>query len=127
MFDPFCLPTAPHTVTRRKLLRRCGVGALGLSLPALLSQRTAAGNGVRRAKSCIVLFCWGGVSQLETWDPKPDAPAEIRGEFKPIATATPGIRIGEHMPLLARQTERLAIVRSVHHRTAAHGKAMYWN
>ena len=67
------------------------------------------------------------MSHLETWDPKPAAPAEIRGEFVPIQTATPGIQIGEHMPLLARQTEKLAIIRSIHHDDSAHGRGMYWN
>src|SRR5262249_55422072 len=85
----------------------------------------AAGFG--RARSCIVLFCWGGQSHLDTWDPKPAAPAEVRGEFRPIATATPGLHVGEHLPLLARLTGHLAVVRSAHHRSSAHGKGMYWN
>jgi hypothetical protein len=67
------------------------------------------------------------MSHLETWDPKPDAPVEVRGEFSPIATATPGIHIGEHLPLLARQTEKLAIIRSICHDDSAHGRGMYWN
>jgi hypothetical protein len=67
------------------------------------------------------------MSQLETWDPKPGAPAEVRGTYKSIATATPGTHLGEYMPLLARQTERLAIVRSVHHKEAGHRNAAYWN
>jgi hypothetical protein len=67
------------------------------------------------------------MSHLETWDPKPDAPREIRGDYRAIATATPGVRLGEFMPLLAKQTPRLAIIRSMHHRSPAHGKAMYWN
>jgi hypothetical protein len=75
-----------------------------------------------RAKSCILLFCWGGPSQLETFDLKPDAPAEIRGQFKPIATSVPGIAISEHLPLLARQAHRLAIVRSMHHNQNVHMK-----
>src|SRR5262249_45964242 len=83
--------------------------------------------GFGRAKSCIVLYCWGGVSHIDTWDPKPDAPAEVRGEFKPIATSVPGIRLTDAMPLLARQMKRLALVRSIHHRSSAHGKGMYWN
>ncbi len=74
-----------------------------------------------------MLFCWGGVSQLDTWDPKPEAPDKIRGEFRPIETATPGIRISEHLSRLARQSEKLAIVRSMHHENSGHGKAMYWN
>jgi hypothetical protein len=67
------------------------------------------------------------MSHLESWDPKPDAPAEFRGEFVAIATATPGIQISEHMPLLAKQTARLAIVRSICHDDSAHGRGMYWN
>jgi hypothetical protein len=105
----------------------------GLSLPGFLGlrqqaqARSQAARAGRRAKSCIVLYCWGGMSHLETWDPKPGAPREVRGDYRPIATATPGIRIGEYMPLLAKQTHRLAIVRSVHHCCTGHGKAMYWN
>ncbi len=120
----------PHTgVSRRGLLR---LGLLGLSLPQLLALRALGSarreaGGIGKAKSCIVLFCWGGTSHLDTWDPKPDAPAEVRGEFKPIATSVPGIRVGEHMPLLARQMHRLAVIRSIHHRSTAHGKGMYWN
>src|SRR5438874_6205290 len=100
-------------------------GFLGLRQQALVQANPAAVSG--RAKSCIVLYCWGGMSHLETWDPKPDAPREVRGDYRPIATATPGVWVGEYMPLLAKQTQRLAIVRSVHHHCTAHGKAMYWN
>ena len=118
--------------TRRRWLRGCGVGLLGLSLPNYLALRggaaqRAAGGGFGRARACIVLYCWGGVSQLDTWDLKPQAPAEVRGEFKPLATSVPGIHFGEHMPRLARQMDRLAVVRSVHHLCTAHGKSMYWN
>jgi hypothetical protein len=80
-----------------------------------------------QAKSCIVIFCWGGMSHLDTLDLKPRAPAEVRGPFRPIATVTPGIQIGEHLPRLARQTDHLAIVHSIHHNSSAHGKGMYWN
>lgn len=119
-------------MNRRKMLGTCGVGLLGLSLPELLCLRSqaatrTASDGFGRAKSCIVLYCWGGVSHIDTWDPKPNAPVEVRGEFKPIATATPGIFVGEHMPRLARQMNRLAVVRSIHHSCTAHGKGMYWN
>lgn len=110
------------------------LGLLGYSLTDLLSLQSAMsaplpkeGRPQGKAKSCIVLFAWGGMSHLDTWDPKPDAPREIRGDFQTIATATPGIRIGEHLPFLARQTERLAIIRSMHHGCSGHGKAMYWN
>ncbi|HQU44629.1 MAG TPA: DUF1501 domain-containing protein, partial [Pirellulales bacterium] len=83
--------------------------------------------GFGKAKSCIVLYCWGGPSHIDTWDPKPEAPAEVRGQFAPIATATPGIQLGEHMPLIAKLTDRLAIVRSMHHTSTFHGRGMYWN
>jgi uncharacterized protein DUF1501 len=112
--------------TRRQFLS-CGVGTFGLSLANYLDLRAAGRATTGRAKSCIVLYCWGGMSHHETWDPKPNAPAEYRGEFAPIATAVPGIRIGEHMPRLARHTDKLAIIRSIHHRSSAHGKGMYWN
>ena len=113
--------------TRRDLLRS-GLGAVGLSLPHVLGLRDLrAASAGGQAKSCIVLYCWGGMSHHETWDPKPNAPAEVRGEFRPIPTAVPGIHVGEHLPRLARLTPRLAIVRSMHHRSSAHGKGMYWN
>jgi hypothetical protein len=116
-------------MTRRSLLQ-AGLGALGLSLPELLGLRSlarASGSKSPPAKSCIVIFSWGGMSQLETFDPKPDAPAEIRGPSKAIPTATPGVHFGESLPLLARQSERLAVVRSVCHRAAGHRHAAYWN
>ena len=76
--------------------------------------------GFGRAKACIFLFMWGGPSQLETFDPKPDAPAEIRGPFKPISTAVPGTFISEHFQRVARLTDRLAIIRSLSHDDPAH-------
>ena len=121
---------SPFENLHRRDFMRLGVGAFGLTLPGFLDLRRAAGacgNVAPRAKSCIVLYCWGGMSHHETWDPKPEAPAEYCGEFQPIATAVPGIRVGEHMPGLARHTDKLAIIRSMHHRSSAHGKGMYWN
>ncbi len=123
-----------NLLSRRRMLTT-SVGLLGLSLPAWLQMReramaapapaTQAGGG--KAKSCILVYCWGGMSHHETFDTKPDAPIEIRGEFAPIETATPGIHVGEHIPLLAKQTDKLAIIRSIHHESTAHGKGMYWN
>jgi hypothetical protein len=116
--------------TRRRFLQ-AGLGLCGLSCAQVFALRdtyaasTLAGFG--RARSCIVFFSWGGVSQLETFDPKPDAPTEFRGDYRSIATRTPGIRVGEYMPLLATQTHRLAIVRSVHHAETGHRNAAYWN
>src|ERR1700687_1718436 len=84
-------------ISRREWLRMGGLGAFGLSLPALWQARQSVAaplaieGNPHKAKSCIVLFLLGGPPQHETWDPKPDAPLEIRGEFKPIATRTPGL------------------------------------
>jgi len=110
--------------SRRQVLRAGMLGSLGLGLPELFRGRSGAAegsvSGFGRAKSCILIFQWGGPSQLDTWDPKPDAPAEIRGTFNPIATRTPGLHISEHFPLLAQQTHRLAVVRSMTHDDPAH-------
>ncbi|HEY1598056.1 MAG TPA: DUF1501 domain-containing protein [Pirellulales bacterium] len=113
---------------RREVLRAGSLGLLGLSLPGLLGGRaSAAAEGVPltdatfgRAKNCILLFMWGGPAQHETWDLKPDAPAEIRGEFRPIDTCVPGIQISEHFPQLAQRTDKLAIVRSMTHTNVDH-------
>lgn len=113
---------------RRRLLAAAG-GLAGLSLPELLRLRAEASlpGTPGRARSLIIVYLWGGLSHIDSLDPKPDAPPEVRGEFRPIATATPGIALGEHLPRLARLTERYAIVRSIHHDDTAHGRGMYWN
>jgi len=116
-------------LSRREMLA-AAAGMGSLSLPAFLQLQSSAArvsNAPKRAKACIILYCWGGMSHHETWDPKPNAPVEVRGEFSPISTSTPGIHIGEHMPLLAQQTGKLAIIRSIHHDDSAHGRGMYWN
>src|SRR5258705_3757493 len=85
-----------------------------MSLPGLLAAQTARPSR-GRAKACIVLFMWGGPAQQDTWDPKPDAPVEFRGEFETIATRIPGYRVCEHLPRLAERADRLAIIRSMTH------------
>ncbi len=125
------LVTPPLGLSRRRLLTATA-GMCGLSLPSFLQiQSTAVADGSAathgRAKSCIIIYLWGGMSHLESLDLKPNAPAEVRGLFNPIETVVPGIEIGEHLPLLARHTDKLAIVRSIHHDDAAHGRGMYWN
>jgi hypothetical protein len=124
------MPTSPPPpFSRRQLLATSGALG-GLSLPAFLQLRTAAANensAANPAKACIIVYLWGGMSHLESFDLKPDAPTEIRGEFAPIATAVPGIDISEHLPHIARHTDKLAIVRSIHHDDSAHGRGMYWN
>jgi hypothetical protein len=116
---------------RRRFLGQAG-SLFGLSLAEALCLRGTARAQARpeafgRAKRCIVFFAWGGMSQLETWDPKPDAPREFRGDYRSIPTSVPGIRVGEYLPALSRQAHRLTIVRSVHHDDAGHRNAAYWN
>lgn len=96
----------------------------GLSLPGLFQARGASSR-LGRAKSCIVLFQQGGPSHHDTFDVKPDAPAEVRGEFRPIATSVTGYRVCEHLPRTARQAHRFAVVRSVHHDDPKHNNAGY--
>src|SRR5262245_39038510 len=101
----------PGGWTRRELLRAGALGLFGLSVPDLLKGRAAALPQTRpasfgRAKSCILLFMWGGPAHQDTWDLKPEAPREIRGEFRPISTNVPGIQICEHFPRLARRVDK---------------------
>src|SRR5579859_1044827 len=120
-------PSLCDGLTRREWLRIGGLSALGLSLPQLLSARTPApAASFGKAKSCIVLFLLGGPPQHETWDPKPDAPAEVRGEFKPIATNVPGIHVGELMPQTARLMDKIAALRAVSTDDNAHSSSGYW-
>jgi hypothetical protein len=103
---------------RRRLLQVGGLSYLGLGLAGLLraSGRPAP---AARIKSCIVIFYYGGPSHLDTWDPKPTAPLEIRGEFRSVATKVPGVHICEHLPHCARIMDKLAVVRSLSPRKAA--------
>ena len=94
---------------RRDFLRIGSLGALGISLDGVLRA------GAKRDISCILLWQSGGCGHLDTFDLKPDAPKEIRGEFKPIPTNVSGVQFSEHLPKLARQMHRCALVRSVHH------------
>ncbi|HUG18140.1 MAG TPA: DUF1501 domain-containing protein [Planctomycetaceae bacterium] len=101
--------------SRRGFLQVGTAGVIGSAIPSGI--RAATSNELRpgQAKSVLLILLSGGPSQLETFDMKPQAPVEIRGEFAPISTATPGIQISEHMPLLAAQSQRLAIVRTMSH------------
>ncbi len=111
-----CFAAAP--MGRREFLRAGSVSLLGLGLPQLLQARAAAPRP--RAKACILLFMWGGPAQQDTWDPKPSAPAEYRGEFKPIATNVPGTQVCEHLPRLARHADKLALLRAMTHNDVDH-------
>jgi hypothetical protein len=102
------------------------VGALGLGLGDLLALKStalASNAPAGRAKSVIFLWLWGGPSHLETFDPKPDAPLEYRGPFESIASAVPGVRVGELLPELAKRSDQYAIIRSMHHESNDHGVA----
>jgi Protein of unknown function (DUF1501) len=116
--------THATTVGRRQFLRAAGLAGLGLGpLPvAAAGARPSVSAGVP-IRSCILLFYYGGPSHLDTLDPKPDAPAEVRGEYRTIPTAVPGVRVCEHLPRTARLLDRVALVRSVHHPMRNHNSA----
>lgn len=112
-------------LSRRQVLQAGSLAALGLSWGDLESRLARAQESgqlqpKKRAKACIFLFMWGGPSQLDTFDLKPDAPAEVRGSFNPISTKVPGIQICEHFTGLASMTDKLAIIRSLTHDDPAH-------
>src|SRR5262245_12624568 len=110
-------------LSRRQFVQAGSLSLLGLTLPQLLAARAGPGARPARDKSCIFIFQYGGLSQLDSWDPKPNGPAEIRGPYRPIATAVPGLRVGELMPRLARLADRYAVIRSMSHRVPVHDVA----
>src|SRR2546421_517502 len=115
---------APKPVTfcdglsRRDFLHAGSLSALGLTLPQFQAAK-AAGAAKDGDVNCIMLFLVGGPSQLDTWDPKPDAPAEVRGPFQPIATNVPGIRVTEIFPRMAQHADKFSLIRSVYHTASA--------
>ena len=118
MNSPACIHPE---VSRRTLLQAGSIGLLGLGMNHLAGLRDASAapsNG--KARSCIYIFLSGGLAQHDSFDPKPDAADNIRGEFKPIATRTPGIQICEHLPLLAERSNLWSIVRSLTHPSNDH-------
>lgn len=122
--------TACDGVTRRDLLRIGGLGFAGATLDRLLAWQDAsaqaaetAGSGFGRAKSVILIHLYGSPSQLETFDPKPDAPAEVRGEFGSIESSLPGCRVGELLPHAAQVMDRCTVLRSMTHPYPLHGVA----
>ena len=116
-------------VNRRQALQLATGGYLGLNLGGLLgaqSAQAAATGGlpdVSKIRSCIVIFYYGGPSHLDTFDMKPDAPQEVRGEFKPISTSVPGIQVSEHLPHTAKVMHHVAVIRSMHHTNRLHDSA----
>lgn len=130
--------------SRREWLRVGSLGTLGLGLGDVLRSRGVAGidatdaasvdlrgmaprgSGFGRAKACIVLFMFGAPAHQDIWDLKPEAPEGIRGEFRPISSAVPGLSVGEHIPRLARMTDRFTLIRSVTHPDNTHTVAMHY-
>jgi hypothetical protein len=116
-------------LTRRAMLKIGAVLPLGLSLPALLAaaeQNPSNAGKFGKAKRCLMLYMWGGPSHIDTFDMKPGAPLEIRGEFSPIRTKVPGIQICEHLPNLARHTDKIGFIRSVTHSDNNHSTSAHW-
>ena len=113
---------------RRFMLKSSSVALGAFALPIASPSRAEVTGGRRpgRAKQAIVILLQGGCSHLDSWDLKPEAPAEVRGEFKPIATTVGGLSICEHLPLLARRAHRLNVLRSVYHATPSHEAAIHW-
>ena len=117
---------ASHPLLRRQILRHGLIGAAGcahsslVTLPQLLAADATRNQSPR---SCIFIFQYGGLSQLDSWDPKPLAPAEIRGPYKPIPTRTPGVQFGELMPSLAAISDKLCVIRSMSHSVPIHNVA----
>jgi hypothetical protein len=120
-----------HTLIRSRIHRRqflvaSGLTYCGLHLPSIVSGAPSKGT----AKSTILIWLSGGASHIDTWDLKPNAPAEFRGEFKPIATSAPGVRFCEHLPLLSKQAHHLAVINSLGHYgrgTGDHHAGYYYN
>src|SRR5947209_7541907 len=111
-------------MSRRAFLEIGASSVLGLSMADLLRVRAASGSAPGgSARAVILLWLWGGPAQLDTWDPKPNAPAEYRGPFASIPTRVTGVRVGELFPQVAGLTDRLAIIRSLHSTSNDHGVA----
>jgi hypothetical protein len=110
-------------VSRRDFLRVGALSGFGLSLADLLRAKAAAGAANTRDVSCIMLWLQGGISHIDSFDPKPEAPAEIRGEFGVIDTSVPGIKVCDPLPKLARHQDKYTILRSLNPRNGSHGVA----
>ena len=121
-----CADFYRSSLSRRQMLQVGALGTLGLSLPAALRAEAQSGLKVR-AKSVIFLHQFGGVPHQDTFDMKPNAPAELRGEFKPIASSLPGLNVCELLPRMSRIMHNFTVVRSVNHRVSAHNSAAYYS
>jgi hypothetical protein len=125
-----CLPSVAIRAggfgwSRRGLLRGIAVGVPGFMFSNLGSVRAAADAVPAKARSVLVVYAGGGISHHDAFDPKPDAPAEVRGEFNTTATALPGVAFTEHLPALSRDLHRFSLLRSLHHTQSDHGVSAY--
>src|SRR5437016_4222580 len=111
---------------RRSFLKVGTLSALGLSLGDYFGLKAAQVPTPARAKSILLIYTMGGISHHDSFDPKPAAPAEVRGEFTTIPTKLPGIRFSEHIPRLAQQADQFALLRSVQHSERDHGVGAYY-
>jgi hypothetical protein len=129
VFSILSTPAGAHAepINRRELLRAGALSLLGLTSSQLALLRSVVSDETttakRRGNSCVFIFLFGGPSQIDLWDMKPQAAAEIRGEFRPLATKVPGIHVCEHLPRLAEQMDKICLLRSMSHRMNVHGPA----
>ena len=120
------VPSPERRVTRRRVLQVGGIAALGLGLPRLLqASARGTGNAPADGRSCLFIVQYGGASHHDSWDLKPNAPEDIRGPYRPIATSVPGFRVCELMPRLARLADRYCVVRSMTHTDGGHDGGMH--
>ncbi len=108
-------------IHRRHFLQVGAIPLMGLGLPKLLASESGSSNSPA-SMNIILVWLGGGPSTIDIWDLKPDARAEIRGEFKPVSTAAEGVEICEHLPQMAKQMDHCALIRSVSHTIAEHGQ-----
>src|SRR5438445_692914 len=128
MLDLFTRPVSDCSgLSRRSFLRVGGLAAFGLTLPtylkAIAEQPVYPGGTTKKAKRCILLWMQGGPSHHDSFDPKPEAPAEVRGEFGTVPTTLPGVRFCDPLPMLAKQTDKLAVIRGHDPKNGSHGVA----
>src|SRR5260221_701987 len=130
MFDLFSGTTRDcDGIHRRQFLKVGALAGLGLSLPAILTQKSAAAAAKKSFKdvNCILIWTRGGTSHHDTFDPKPDAPVSVRGEYGFIPTAVPGVKFAEILPRMARELNRYALLRGWNPKNAGHGIAEYYS
>lgn len=113
-------------IDRRAMLRVGGAGMLGLTMPKLLQGAERTSSLKARAKSVIFLFQWGGPSQLDTFDMKPNAPETVRSPYRPISSSAPGIQVCEHLPEMAKRMHHVSLIRTMTHTMKNHASAGYY-